>query len=85
VVASDVHGVLRVARLEIELGRRLRNLLEHELGIELDDRALDDLPGLAELRERVGEEELDPELADDAFPAALRDSLRRESRRAACR
>jgi hypothetical protein len=33
VVAADVHGVGRVARLQVELARRLGDLLEHELGI----------------------------------------------------
>ena len=36
-VAADVDAALRVARLQIELARRLGDLLEHELRIELDE------------------------------------------------
>ena len=71
VVAADVHGALRVARLQVELARRLRDLLEDEVRVELDDRVLDLLAGLAEVLDRLREDELDPELADDPAPAAV--------------
>ena len=35
-VAADVDGVGRVAGLDVELARRLRDLLEHEVGVEED-------------------------------------------------
>jgi len=71
VVAADVHAIRRVARLHVELVRRLRDLLEHEVGIELDVLALDRLTVRAEDVERAIVVELDAELADDAAPAAI--------------
>jgi hypothetical protein len=71
VVTADVHRVRLVARLHVELPRRLRDLLEHELRIELHHGAVDVLPGLAELLDRLGEDELDAELGDDPPPAAV--------------
>ena len=48
VVAADVGGVGRVAGLELELARRLRDLLEDELGVEPDAvLVLDVWPALA--------------------------------------
>ena len=70
-VAADVHAVRRVARLHVELARRLGDLLEHEVGVELDVLALDGLPVLAEDLERAIVVELHAELADDAAPAAV--------------
>jgi hypothetical protein len=64
VVAADVDAVRRVARPDVELARRLGDLLEDELGVELDVVAVDLLPRLAELLERVLEQELDAELGD---------------------
>ena len=63
---------LRVPRLQVELARRLRDLLEDPVGVELHELALDLLArrrGSASSASSV--EELDPELADDAPPAAL--------------
>src|SRR5205814_2908980 len=71
VVAVDRQRVLGVARLQRELGRRLRDLLDDPVGVELHELALDLLAGLFEVLERLRVEELDPELADDAAPAAL--------------
>jgi hypothetical protein len=72
VVAADVHRPLGVARQELELARRLRHLLEDEVGIELDpDVVLDRLAGLPEQLDRLGEHELDAQLADDPPPAAI--------------
>ena len=70
-VAADVYGALGVARLEVELGRRLRDLLEDPVGVEADELAFHILPGFAQVLERIGVQELDSELADDAPPAAL--------------
>ena len=38
---------------DVELARRLRDLLEHEVGVEEDGVVLDPLPGLAEQVERA--------------------------------
>ena len=56
--------VLRgIARLQVELARRLGDLLEDELGVELDQvLALDGLARRAEVLDRLREQELDPEL-----------------------
>jgi hypothetical protein len=45
VVAADVHVFRRVARLHVELARRLGDLLEDPVGVELDELALDLLAG----------------------------------------
>ena len=71
VVAADVERVLRVPRLHVELARRLRDLLEHEVRIELDELAVDLLAGLRERLHRLREQELDSELGDDPPPAAV--------------
>ena len=71
VIAADVHAVRRVARLHVELPRRLRDLLEHEVRVELDVLALDGLPVRAEDLERAIVVELHAELADDAPPAPI--------------
>ena len=55
----------------VELARRLRDLLEDPVRVELDELALDLLARRLEVRERLVVEELDPELADDPPPAAL--------------
>ena len=70
-VPADVDGALGVARLEVELRRRLRDLFEDPVGIEADELAFDFLAGALEDLECVGVEELDPELAHDAAPAAF--------------
>ena len=41
VVAADVDRVARVARLQVELARRLRDLLEDPVGVELDELPVD--------------------------------------------
>ena len=52
VLAADVDVVRRVARLQVELARRLRDLLEDPVGIELDELPLDLLPRRLEQRRR---------------------------------
>ena len=71
VVAADVDAALGVARLQVELARRLGDLLEHEVGIEDHLLVLDGHARLAEGVERVVVEELDAELGDDAAPALV--------------
>ena len=44
-VAADVHGVGRVAGLDVELARRLGHLLEDEVGVEEDGVVLHPLAG----------------------------------------
>ena len=63
--------VLGIARLHVELARRLRDLLEHEVRIELDEEPVDVLTRALELRRRLRHRELDPELGDDPPPAAV--------------
>ncbi len=70
-VPADVDAALGVARLEVELGRRLRHLLEDPVGVEADQLAVHLLAGALEDLDRLGVQELDPELADDAPPAAF--------------
>jgi hypothetical protein len=71
VVAAHVDGVLGIARLELELARRLRDLLEHEFRIEEDLVALDALARLREELDRLGKQEFHAELGDDAAPAPV--------------
>ncbi len=72
VVAADVGVVGRVARLQLELARRLGDLLEDPLGVEPDAvLVLHDLPRAAQELDRLGQQELDPELGDDPPPAAV--------------
>ena len=71
VVAADVHAPLRVARLEVELPWRLRDLLEQEVGVELDALLRDVLPRQSEELERLVAQELDTELGDDSPPAPV--------------
>jgi hypothetical protein len=71
VLAAEVDALLGVARLHVELARRLGHLLEHELGIEDHLLAVDLLAGGAEGLEGFGEQELDPDLGDDPPPAAV--------------
>ena len=60
VVAADVRGVGRVARLQLELRGRLGHLLEDPLGVEAHPvLLLDDLPGVAQQLDRLGQQELD--------------------------
>ncbi len=63
VVAADVGGLRRVASLQLELPRRLGDLLEDQLRVEPDAvLVLDDLAGAAQQLDRLGQQELDPEL-----------------------
>jgi hypothetical protein len=72
VVAADVGSVRRVAGLEVELARRLRDLLEDELGVEPDAvLVLERLAGAGEQLDGLGEQELDPDLGHQASPAAV--------------
>jgi hypothetical protein len=71
VVAADVDRVLGVPGLHVELPRRLRHLLEQEVGVELDQVAVDLLTGLREGVHRLRKQKLDPELGDDPAPAAV--------------
>ena len=77
VVPAEVDAPLRVPGLELELGRRFRDLLEDPVRIEPDELALDLLAFAAEVVERLFAQELDPELADDAAPAAVELGQRR--------
>ena len=70
-VAADVHAVRRVAGLEVELTRRLRDLLEHEVGVQEDGAVLDPLPGCAEQVERSVVQELDADLGHQPTPALV--------------
>jgi hypothetical protein len=77
VVAADVRGSLGVPRLELELGRGLRNLLEDELGVEPHPvLVLDGLPGAAEHLDRLRKQELDPDLRHEPPPAFVEDGHR---------
>jgi hypothetical protein len=76
VVAADVHGPVGVAGGEVELARRLGDLLEHELGVEEDLVVLDLLARGAEVLDRLWKHELDAELGDDPPPAAVEDAHR---------
>ena len=71
VLAADVDVPLGVPRLQLELARRLGDLLEDPVRVELHELALDLLPGGLERRERLGVQEVDAELADDPAPAAV--------------
>jgi hypothetical protein len=71
VVAADVHVVGRVAGLHVELARRLRHLLEHELRVELHHVAVHVLARLGEQLNGFGLGELDADLGDDPAPAAI--------------
>ncbi len=70
-LAADVHAALGIARLQVELARRLGDLLEQEVGVEAHAVALHRLPGATEELERLVAPELDAELRDDAPPATL--------------
>ena len=70
-VAADVDVVLGVAGLDVELPRRLRHLLQHEVGVEEDRVVLDPLPGLAEQLERAVVHELDADLGHQPAPALV--------------
>ena len=63
--------LLRVAGLDVELARRLRDLLEHEVGVEEDRVVLDPLAGLAEQLERAVVHELDADLGHQPPPALV--------------
>ena len=71
VVGADPDAVLRIPGLELELARRLGDLLEDELGVELDHLPVDLLSRPAELLDRLLHRELDAELGDDAPPTPV--------------
>ena len=79
-VAADVHGVGRVAGLDVELARRLGDLLEQEVGVEEDVVVLDPLAGRAEQVERPVGQELDADLGDQPPPALVQDRRARPRR-----
>ena len=64
-------SLLRVAGLDVELARRLGDLLEHEVGVEEDRVVLDLLPGLAEQVERPLVHELHADLGHQPPPAGV--------------
>jgi hypothetical protein len=70
-VAADVHVVLGVARVDVELLRRLGDLLEDEVGVEEDGVLLDALSRLAEQLERAFGHELDADLGHDPPPTRV--------------
>jgi hypothetical protein len=71
-----VHGVGRVAGLQVELPRRPGHLLQDELRIEEHGLAVGLLAGLAEQLHRLRLGELDPDLRDDPAPAPVQDAHR---------
>src|SRR5205823_11151083 len=77
VVPADVDAPLRVAGLEVELGWRLRDLLEDPVRIEPDELPFDLLAFATKVVQRLLAEELDPEVADDSPPAAVELGQRR--------
>ena len=70
-VPSDMHCVLRVASLHVELPRCLGNLFENEIRIKPDSLTLDDLPRLTEQLDRLGLDELHADLGHDAAPPVV--------------
>ena len=64
----------RVARRDVELLRRLRDLREHELRVEEDGVVLDPLAGLAEQLQRTLGHELDADLGHEPPPRRRRAS-----------
>jgi hypothetical protein len=75
-----VHIVGRVPGLDVEFSRRLADLLEHEIRVQLDHVAVDLLPGLAEQLDGLRLGELHPDLGDDPAPAFVerRDRIGRQ-------
>src|SRR5262249_47795465 len=71
VVATDVDGVDRVARLDVELAGRLGHLFEDEVRIELHHVLLDALPGRTEQVTRALRHEFHTDLADQPPPAPV--------------
>ncbi len=64
--------IVGVARLQLELSRRLGHLLEDEFRVEADAvLLLDDLARVTEQLDRLGQQELDAELGDDPPPAPV--------------
>src|SRR2546421_537234 len=57
--------------LQVEFRRRLRNLFEDPVRVEPHDLPVDLLSRAGERGERLVVQEVDPELAHDATPAAL--------------
>jgi hypothetical protein len=70
-VVADAHRVRGVARLDVERPRGLRDLLQHEVGVEDHALVLDLLPGLAEQLQRALGKELHADLAHDPPPPAV--------------
>ena len=71
VLTADPYAALGVARLQVELRRRERDLLEHEVRIEEHDLPLDALPCVAQGFERLRMVELDADVGENPAPAAL--------------
>ena len=76
VIATDVHVVGPVARLQVELARCLGDLGEDELRVKEDLVALHALSVSAEQLESLGLHELDAQLGHDATPALVEDRHR---------
>jgi hypothetical protein len=70
-VAADVDRVLRVPGLDVELARRLGDLLEHKVRVEEDSVLLDPLPGGPEEVQRAGVHELHADLGHQPSPALV--------------
>ena len=71
VLPADVDVALGIARLEVELARRLRDLLENPVRVEPHELAVDLLPRGPQRGERLVMQEVDAEFAHDAPPAAV--------------
>ena len=69
---------LRVARLEVELARRLRDLLEDPVGVELDELSLD----LLACRLEQGDRRLVRLGRPKSIPSSL--TMRRQPRSSSC-
>ena len=61
-LAAQVDVVLAVAGLDVELARRLRHLLHHEVGVEHDVLPVDLLPRLGEHLDGLRQDELHADL-----------------------
>ena len=68
---ADVQRAIRVARLQVELARRLRDLLDDPVWVEPHELPVDVLTGIAQGVDRLVVQEVDAELAHDPAPAAV--------------